>query len=179
MRITVGHFSSATCHLLALFSAVVTLGSPCSAEQSADAPRPEIKSVKLQRTACYGTCPVYTVEISSDRVVKYVGKEHVGKFGNQSATVSTLDFAFLVAAIERVKPFSLRDTYSRQEDGCGPIATDFPSIIITVQTSGAQKTVNYYTGCKGLEVLGRISWLAATIDEVAGTRRWVGEHIFF
>lgn len=175
MRITAAHLSSAFCHVLALVTAVAVLSSPCSAEQPADATRPEIKSVKLQRTACYGTCPVYTVEISSDGMVKYVGNEHVAKLGNQSANVGRDEFEFLVAAIRRVKFLSLRDTYSGPKDGCEGISTDSPSIIISVQTNDTQKTVDYYGGCVGLElgILDRIYWLADTIDEVAGTIRWV------
>lgn len=159
--------------LCTLFIVIGTLNLAYPADQPADFSRVEIKSVKLERTECYGRCPVYTIEISSDRTVKFLGKAHVAKLGNQASTVNPGDLEFLAAAIQRLNFFALRDTYASPADGCTEVVTDNPSIIITVQTRNQQKTVKYYGGCWGLVGLGRIAWLADTIDEVAGASQWV------
>jgi|ETNmetMinimDraft_35_1059890.scaffolds.fasta_scaffold57315_1 hypothetical protein len=36
---------------------------------------------EIQKGACYGTCPIYTVTLSSDRLVTYHGKRHVENQG--------------------------------------------------------------------------------------------------
>jgi hypothetical protein len=41
--------------------------------------------VSLQRTACLGDCPVYTVTIRSDGTVRYMGIESVGQSGERDS----------------------------------------------------------------------------------------------
>jgi hypothetical protein len=44
-------------------------------------------SVTLKRTACYGTCPVYTVSIDGSGLVEYLGEFHVDIPGTQAGSV--------------------------------------------------------------------------------------------
>ena len=39
------------------------------------------KSIKLQRTPCYGSCPVYEVEVFANGKVKFIGEMFVKKIG--------------------------------------------------------------------------------------------------
>ena len=38
-------------------------------------------SISLERTACYGTCPVYTLTIYADGKVAYKGENHIEQIG--------------------------------------------------------------------------------------------------
>ena len=55
-------------------------------------PFPAIKNwnslrIQLQRTACYGWCPAYSVEISGDGTVLYFGERFVATKGAKSWTI--------------------------------------------------------------------------------------------
>jgi len=135
-------------------------------------------AITLERTPCYGTCPVYRVEVSSDGMVKYEGKSDVAVKGLQTHMVSSSDIDFLREAIKRIHFSELRSTYENSNDGCKEVWTDMSTITIQTISGSSRKKVIYYVGCRGLSVLGRIAWLADTIDEVAGTARWVGPRMF-
>jgi Domain of unknown function (DUF6438) len=135
---------------------------------------PTITSVVLHRSACYGPCPVYTVEVLSDGEVRYDGQDHVKVKGHRTAQISVDEFNFLVASIGRVGFFGLHDRYRFEKDGCPSWWTDNPSVEIVVTRAGQRKHVSYYYGCKGLEIFQRIIWLSETIDDVANSVQWVG-----
>ena len=128
----------------------------------------------MHRSACYGTCPVYTVEILSTGGVRFEGEEHVKVAGRQTSRVAPRDFAFLVEAIKRVDFFNLHEQYRFEPDGCTQWRTDNPTVDIVVTDAGTKKHVSYYYGCGGISVADEIRWLSDTIDEVAGSKRWVG-----
>ncbi len=44
---------------------------------------------KIQRTPCYGKCPVFTIELYKDGLVKYNGMAYVERKGNFTAKVNT------------------------------------------------------------------------------------------
>jgi Domain of unknown function (DUF6438) len=133
-----------------------------------------ITSVVLHRTACYGTCPVYSVEVRSNGEVRYSGEQHVKVEGRRTAQISADEFDFLVTSIKRIGFFELKDRYKSQEDGCLKVWTDNPSIDIAVTRAGQKKHVEYYYGCRGLEIFQRIIWLSSTIDDVANSVQWLG-----
>ena len=69
---------------------------------------------------------------------------------------------------------TLRRSYVGWDDGCEEVTTYYPTLIITVRSGVAEKTVEYYQGCEGLPVLDQIDGFARAIDDVAGTSRWIG-----
>lgn len=158
---------------LALLLSFISLSTAFSAEPTGGGASPDIESVTLERTECYGNCPAYSVEIFSDRGVRFVGKAHVGKLGDQAATIGPADFDFLVRAVQRLNFFGLGSRYVGRKDGCAETETDAPTIRITVKTRTQRKTVEYYLGCYGLSIRPKLVWLANTVDEVAGTDRWL------
>jgi hypothetical protein len=135
---------------------------------------PTITSVVMHRSACYGTCPVYTVELTAAGSVTYTGEEHVAALGRKSAHIDASEFQFLVTAIERMDFFSLHEKYRFKPDGCPEWSTDNPTVDIVVTRGSQKKHVSYYYGCRGMPIAKRIIWLSDTIDDVAGTAAWVG-----
>jgi hypothetical protein len=134
-----------------------------------------VDQIVLQRTACYGTCPVYAVTIESDGSVAFEGKEHVRHKGKASSAIPAADWQFLIASLQRTNFFSLKDRYSTKDDGCTTVSTDHPALGITVTRGREQKQVWYYLGCGGPPESFAIAWLADTIDLVVKTRQWVGK----
>ena len=67
--------------------------------------------IQMQRTSCYGPCPVYTVTIDGRGVVTYDGGRFVRVVGRQTARIAPSLVAGLLASAERIRFFELRDAY--------------------------------------------------------------------
>jgi hypothetical protein len=131
-----------------------------------------ITKVTLERTSCFGTCPVYKVEVRSDGVVNYAGEAFVKDVGKRSRNISASAFQRIVAKIQQVHFFDLDDEYltKRNPNGSLTAVTDLPTTITTVTTDKLQKSVrNYYGGPNSLKELEDL------IDEVCGTAAWIGK----
>jgi hypothetical protein len=136
----------------------------------------QFDTVTLQRTACYGQCPIYAVEIRNNGQVKYVGEEFVKVVGVRQANVPTANIELLAAAVRHVRFEQMQGKYQSEKDGCVSLATDHPSISISVTTAGIEKAVVFYVGCHGPNVpAAELEWLANTIDVMAHTSPLVNQ----
>jgi len=140
-------------------------------------PQLEQMTVELSRTSCFGPCPVYTVSVTPDGGVHWQGREHVSVEGEATSTIDAEDVAFLQLAVARSSLLEMRDAYEDSDHGCLEVWTDHPSVEIVVTTPQEKKKVRYYLGCRGVPEQPTILWLASTIDEVAGTSKWVGPRL--
>jgi hypothetical protein len=146
------------------------LALPCSG--FAAAPNAvQIDSITLERTSCYGTCPVYKLTVRRDGTVTYDGKEFVKVTGHRSHRIPAEQFQELVREIQRIGFFSFQNEYlsKRNPDGSMEIITDQSTRITTVRAGNLRKRVKNYYG--GPESLARFEKL---IDNVAGSSAWIG-----
>ena len=132
----------------------------------------EITTITLERTPCFGTCPVYKLTIHRSGKVEYEGKDHVREKGIRTGKISAGDFDKLVKKIDEINFFSLNDRYDgKNPDGSGVTVTDLPTRTIGVTRDSRTKTVeNYFRGPKGLKELEDL------IDELTNSAEWVGGH---
>ncbi len=129
--------------------------------------------IKLERTPCFGRCPVYQVAISASGRVSFVGKNFVAQQGEASGQAPKEKLDSLLAEIERQGYFGFADRYVAGAPDCGPYATDAPSAITQVTHAGRHKRIEHDYGCsQAPPVLGE---LERRIDEVAGTAQWTGK----
>ena len=163
--------------VIAHLSAVAMLLLGCAAAAQTRPTDLTITSVSMHRSACYGVCPVYTVEVLSTGEVRYDGQDNVKIKGHHTSHVPPDEFAFLVAAIGRVDFFSLHDQYMFAKDGCPRFWTDSPTVDFVITRGGQKKHASYYYGCRGLPIFQRIIWLSDTIDDVASSAQWVGRDL--
>jgi uncharacterized protein DUF6438 len=138
------------------------------APQPPDVPADTI--IRLQRTSCYGPCPVYTVTIDARGTVRYEGEKFVRVVGRQIARIDKSVVAKLLAHAERIHFFDMRSSYRVIEnpDGSSTMVTDLPTKIVTVTTNGRTKHVEDYVGAPDA-----LEEFEKAIDEAAGTNRWV------
>lgn len=128
--------------------------------------------ITLERTACYGFCPVYTLTISGSGQVRFVGRRHTATVGEAAATIPPARVDSLVAELRAGGYFGLADAYVLDAPACGRYSTDSPSVITSVTAGGEQKEIRHDYGCAGAPpALGS---LERRIDEVAGSARWTG-----
>jgi hypothetical protein len=132
----------------------------------ADSP---VTTIVLERTACFGTCPVYTLTLHSSGAVEFVGTNNVKAKGPQAGRISTQNFARLVKKIEEIDFLNLRVRYDgKNPDGSGSTVTDLPTRKITVTRADQTKTVeDYFRGPPGLVELELL------IDELAKSEKWI------
>ena len=128
--------------------------------------------VTLERGPCFGTCPVYRVSLSGNGRVQFVGTRFVSRLGTDSARVDPENVAGLVRSLETAGFFSLAEGYVPDASACGAYRTDAPTVTISVQGSGHDKTVRHDHGCSGAP--DQLTGFEHLIDSVAGTARWVG-----
>lgn len=47
--------------------------------------------LSLERSGCYGTCPIYQVKIYGNGTVQYIGERHVDNVGSYSSQLNQMD----------------------------------------------------------------------------------------
>ena len=134
-------------------------------------------SVTLQRSTCYGNCPSYTVTVTADGQINFVGHAHV-QAGIGSGHATPAQLANIYAAVKQAGLRSMRDSYIGSDDGCEMVMSDQAGVKITVVDAEGSKTVDFYNGCTGAvadAVQPRIEQLARSIDQQLDTVRWIGK----
>lgn len=134
--------------------------------------------VTLQRSACYGDCPVYEVTVTGDGAVSYHGSEFVQVKGEHTARTSRDEFRKLVARFEQAGYFSIRKNYDY--GGCSTrqlcrtgFLNDAPGAVLSLTLRGRTHEIHHAYGCTcAPEILFK---LEAAVDKIAGTDRWVGK----
>jgi len=132
------------------FILITTLISCKSQEQSTLVVSTPSLFIKMEKTACYGTCPVYVVEILSDGTVHFLGKQFVENLGKFNSKLSTDDISVLKSKISAIDYFNLQDTYDSE-------ITDFPSCITEIKLDGKTKKItNRHGGPAELKTLEKL-----------------------
>ena len=117
-------------------------------------------SFSLDRSACYGTCPEYKVQIGADGTVI---------FNNaiQPAKVSTRHMKSLLALVRSMDFSSLKDRY------IAPV-TDNPGSTVTINVDGKNRQITDYVG-RAIGMPDTITNLENMIDFVADTSKLLGK----
>ncbi|MEM9847230.1 MAG: DUF6438 domain-containing protein [Bacteroidota bacterium] len=91
----------------------------------------------IERTACYGRCPVYQAKIFSNGLVLYEGKKHVSNMGLFEAYILEDQIDHLLAQADSVQFFDLSASYPEH----GQKIYDLPSTQIFIRKAESEKTV--------------------------------------
>ena len=130
--------------------------------------------VKLKRTACYGSCPVYTVSLKASGVVEYEGYEYVSIKGFQTASLPKESVELIEKELIKSNFFKMKSHLDSGCWGCFMSATDSSYIIIEGLVKNRKRAVLTYVGCESKQVDEVLS-LANYIEQVIGTSKWVAK----
>ena len=130
-------------------------------------------AVSVQRTACFGACPVYTISAWPSGKVTYEGKANVRQIGAASAQIPDKEIAALLRELEDAGYFTFADRYAFSEPTCRRYSTDSPSVISSATFRGRTKRIEHDYGCLGAP--GALTLLEKRIDEVLGSGKWTGK----
>jgi hypothetical protein len=120
----------------------------------------------IERTFCFGTCPVYTMKIYSDGFVEYEGTRNLKMIGKFTATISSSKVSAILEKADEIKFFTFEDEYDDK------MVMDLPSATtMVVGHDGKQKSVmrriNYPNSLLTLEKL---------FDDLLESERWFDEN---
>ncbi len=126
----------------------------------------------LERTACYGVCPIYKLTVKADGSVLFEGEKFTKTKGKAEGRISKEKVRELVKEFEKADFFDLNGEYDCYQ------MTDNPSALTSIQINGKKKSIDHYRGCrKGSadfeKELSKLTELENKIDEIAGTRKWI------
>ncbi len=128
--------------------------------------------VEMERGPCFGTCPVYGVEIDAAGVVTFDGRRFVEHAGTATAQIDADAAADLMRRIEADGFFDLAARYEYGTKQCEPYHTDAPHVTLTLSLDGRTHTVQHDYGCTGAPAALRR--MHERVDSVAGVQRWIG-----
>ena len=120
----------------------------------------------LARSACFGACPEYRVEVMDDGTVRYRGSSNVEVKGDQTATLTDAQVQSLIDAFVDARYFELLDAYDAED------WTDFPTVTTSFRIAGRAKSIKHYL--RDLLAPRSLFALENRIDEILDTKRWVG-----
>ncbi len=156
--------------LAGLLACAPRAAAPPAAETSKQAGSTPV--ITLERTPCFGRCPVYRVSASSDGIVVYEGKAHVRQLGAASGRINPERVAALLSELERAGYFSFPASFTSADLACGRYATDLPSVITSARVGDRTKRIVHDHGCGSAP--GALTVLERRIDQVLDTGRWTG-----
>lgn len=135
--------------------------------ETLDQPKHGVTEIGIERTACHGSCPVYTFVLKADGKVRYVGEEHVRRKGTHTGRISTGQF-------NRLAEFAAESGYMNLESVYDlPTVADFHTTYTTVVLADKRKLVKNY-GDLGPTKL----WVfQQAIDSLLAEVQWDGEQV--
>jgi ankyrin repeat protein len=121
-------------------------------------------SISLERTGCYGTCPSYTVTVSTQGI-QFEGRGFVVASGKHAGAADA------GAARTLAKRFVAADFYSMAPSYRASV-TDNPTYVLAIEIDGRSKQVEDYVGAWE-EMPAIITDLEDEVDAFARTDRWI------
>jgi Domain of unknown function (DUF6438) len=123
-------------------------------------PEGEVTEITLERTPCFGSCPVFAMTLHPGGTADYFGKMHVAKLGHYRGNFHPDDFARLSQLLEARGFFGLRPRYARA-------VTDMATVITRVKRGDTTTKVEDYGRAGPLDLWAiemAITGVAADID---------------
>lgn len=90
---------------------------------------------RIQRTNCFGRCPVYTLTVFSDGRLEYFGKKFTTNLGKYTGKVDVQKVEMLMKRAEEISYTTLNNVYDNEH------VTDLPSTITSIRKDGELKTI--------------------------------------
>lgn len=139
-------------------------------------------TITLQRTACFGNCPDYTVTIDGKGNVHFATRDSEGPGAATVHRAYSPDDGVLVSGVhtdaidpqavrELVAQFRAANFFSLKDEYIAPV-TDSPSYVLTFRAGTHSKTVVDYVG-HAVRMPTSVTALEQAVDQTAGTGRWV------
>jgi len=118
--------------------------------------------VTLERTQCFGTCPVYKVVFRNDGSATFIGESFTPLIGTYKGSIQKERFAKLLDLAESQGYFQLQDEYLKGYGG------DLPSSRISITKDNKKKTILSY----GSNIPKQLEIIQSSIDTEVSNIKW-------
>jgi hypothetical protein len=125
-------------------------------------------SLTLTRTACFGTCPIYSLSVTRDGTARFAGVAYTDTEGVAETRLSAAQLSEFVKEIVRADFFGYK-----QDDQCVVFKTDHPSVILKVLWHGRKRSADVILGCEK-RLPDPIPALVDSIDKIVNIMQWIG-----
>ncbi len=133
--------------------------------EALEQPKHGVTEIGIERTACHGTCPIYTFILKADGTVRYVGEEYVRRKGTHTGQISEWQF-------NRLAEFAVESGYMNLDSVFDlPTIADFHTTYTTVVVADKRKLIKNY-GDLGPTKLWAFQ---QAIDSLIAEVQWDGE----
>src|SRR5262245_59761798 len=120
----------------------------------------------IERTACFGWCPIYRLTAYRDGSVVYEGEEYVKTKGHATGRVSPEQLTALDDLFQKAGYLALRDQYTEYR------VTDMPSVNTSYSAGGKTKAVKHYLGDSSAP--RALTEVEDGIDRIVHVEQWIG-----
>lgn len=139
--------------------------APASSEGGALVSAHELLA-SIERTGCYGWCPIYKLTVFRDGLVEYEGKEYVKTRGKATGHLTPEQLGALDVLFQQNRYVDLRDEYVDYS------VTDMPSVFTSYSVGGKVKVIKHYLG--DFDAPKALTEIEEGIERIVGVERWIG-----
>ena len=159
----------------------------CGDKTPAPAPKPTAsaalsppRTILISYGACHGTCPIFTITISSLGQGNFEGQNFTSLSGNRAFPVTRAQFDAVAAALAPIRPpddkqLTAYSNVHAPKPQCDVYATDQPTRIVTwTGLDGKQQAMVWDSGCQAKRYAG----VQPAIDKalaVLPVAPWIGQ----
>jgi len=93
--------------------------------------------ISMEKTRCFGACPIYTVKITDDKYLLYSGNENVPVIGDRKVRLSQKEYSKILKAFAEADFFQFESKYISP-------ATDLPTVFLQFNYGGKSKRIKDY-----------------------------------
>ena len=135
------------------------LASACNTSKKASGQNDK-PLVTFQKTACFGICPVYSMEIFNNGSAAFKGEKNTTKIGNYKKKLSRKEIKILIGEFEKAGFFDLQDEYTEK-------ITDLPTTYTSFNYKGKYKKIRNYHGAPDA-----LKNLEKVIEKIVDSEGW-------
>jgi Domain of unknown function (DUF6438) len=125
--------------------------------------RTDISEIAIERTGCYGTCPIYWLRLRADGSAETDARAYTPHLGHHRGSLDPRRFQELANLVLELGFFGFDDSYS-----C--LVTDSPTVYVSITRGKQRKIISHYapdmTGPRALEIIEE------KIDDYADEVHW-------
>jgi Domain of unknown function (DUF6438) len=130
----------------------------------------ELPVITLRRTSCFGTCPIYSLEIFEDGPLHFDGERFVAAIGPRDSQIAPSAANALIERFAKINYFDLQDVYESRQNPDGTIESisDLPTTYLSLRVGNRSKTIKDYAFAPD-----DLRTLELEIERVTNTHRWI------
>jgi hypothetical protein len=106
------------------------------------------ETISYSATACFGSCPIYTVTLGPDGQGIFEGARYTAARGERRFQATPAQMREFTRQLAAVRPRQDR-VFAMGTPGCEPARTDAPGIDVRWQGTAGAVTLRAYGGCGG------------------------------